>query len=346
MARRHGQLKTGARRRALVVGAIPLALAVGCAATDQNAASPNTPAATGAQDATPANPQDGTPGGPQTARTPTANPPSADSGRSSGDAARQPGLAGGAAPRAATSPVQPGVTAPATDRPVGHTPGPIQPGVTTPPTPAPAPNYLVPPNYRPIPAPEAAPAIDLGTLHAPVPVEPVAPIAPPPRTLRVGAFTTPVPDDVPDAVLNPVNGGAAAVEAGIATGLNSVGIHASRSDKIAAGTIAGTVIGATAGALAAGIPAAAVGLVPGAVIGTGIGAATGAVIGGIAAGIPTSGAASLPGAGAGALIGAGVGAAAGAAVGAAALGIPAAIVGGVAGGALGFGIGSAYGAVV
>ncbi|MFI8971831.1 hypothetical protein ACIGO9_03015 [Nocardia asteroides] len=215
------------------------------------------------------------------------------------------------------------------------------------------------PESRPVPEYTApAPPIVIEELHLPEPVEPVAPIAPPPRTLRVGDFTSPVPDEVPGDVLDGVNGTAADVEAAIATQGRSIGINPSRSDKIAAATVGG----ALAGAALAGVPAAAVGAVGGGLIGAGIGAGVGFAVGAAgtagatailagAAAVPTAGAGALPtiaggfvaawpiaaaATGAGAAIGAGVGAA----VGAAALGIPAAAAGAVAGGVLGSGYGA------
>ncbi|MEV6770544.1 hypothetical protein AB0N05_18170 [Nocardia sp. NPDC051030] len=248
---------------------------------------------------------------------------------------------------------QPGVAAQAGDRPTPNRPGMLQPGVTTPPAPHlpdlrlpdTSPNLLAPNKFRPIPNAEA-PAIDWQHLHAPTPVLPVAPIMPPPRVLRIGAYTSPVPDSVPENLLGPINGNAAALEAGIATGLNSLGINASRSDKIAGLTIAGAATGAVAGAALAGLPAAAFGAVPGAVIGTGIGAVAGGAIGAIATGIPTAGAGSLEGAVVGALAGAGIGAATGAGAGAALVGIPAAIAGGLAVGLIGGAAGAAFGGAV
>ncbi|WP_067546816.1 hypothetical protein [Nocardia crassostreae] len=334
---RHRELKTGAARRALFVGAIPLALAVACSATS-NPQSATTPSTTG-RSAAPQSPGATTP--PNAGEQPTADAPAAQQPVTAGPATGERLV--GQPPSIAANPHQPGVTAPAADRP-SALPGPVQPGVTTPPRPRA--DYPVPANYRPVPNADTAPPVNIQALHAPVAVDPVAPIAPPPRTLRIGAFSTPVGDDVSNDVLNPVNTGAAAIEAGIATGLNSVGINASRSDKIAGLTVAGAVTGAAAGAAIAGVPAAVVGAVPGAVIGAGVGTVAGAVIGGIAAGIPTSGAASGPGAVAGALIGAGVGAAAGGVAGAAALGIPAAVVGGVIGGVIGGAAGTAFGAAV
>lgn len=310
--RRHSELKTGViahgaiARKAVTLGALPLAIAIACAGVAH--------------------------------------------------AAPQPGV---------TTPAQPGVTTPdSSDRPVG----PKQPGTTIEPAAPTAPqaDYAVPENYRPIPdRTEPAPPVDVQELHLPEPVQPVAPIAPPPRTLRIGEFVTPAPNEVPNEILNPVNDGAAQVEAGFSTALQSVGINPSRSDKIAAGTAGGAVLGAAA----LGIPGAAVGAVGGgligagvgAVVGLGVGAAVGTVVaggltaaalgaaaatGGAAAAIPViTAAAAAPAvagfAGGGALIGAGVGAAIGAGLGAVVVGVPAAVVGGVGGAAVGGFLGGA-----
>lgn len=111
------------------------------------------------------------------------------------------------------------------------------PGVTAPPVPVPltappAPDYAVPQKFRAIPDTDAAPRD-----QRPGPARPHG--GRPGRTLRVGASIAPVPDDVPDSLLNPANSAAADTEAAIATGLDSVGINASHSDKIAGLTIAG-----------------------------------------------------------------------------------------------------------
>ncbi|MBF6460271.1 hypothetical protein IU433_14615, partial [Nocardia puris] len=165
----------------------------------------------------------------------------------------QPGVTTPSAPAPAPTPEQPGVAAPNQDNLTG--PGPSDD----------APVQHLRPQQRPAPSPSAPPPppIAVEDLHLPEPVEPVAPIAPPPRTLRVGEFSTPVPDEVPDDLLGGVNGTAADVEAFIATQGRSVGINPSRSDKIAAATAAGAVGGALAGAAIAGVPAAVVGGVAG-----------------------------------------------------------------------------------
>ncbi|MBW0269592.1 hypothetical protein ATM97_00220, partial [Nocardia sp. MH4] len=167
------------------------------------------------------------------------------------------------------------------------------------------------PESRPVPEYTAPPPpIVIEELHLPEPVEPVAPIAPPPRTLRVGDFTSPVPDEVPGEVLDGVNNSAADVEAAIATQGRSIGINPSRSDKIAAATVGG----ALAGAAIVGAPAAAVGAVGGGLIGAGIGAGVGFAVGAAGTAGATAilaGASAIPTAGVGALgtIGAGFAAA-------------------------------------
>ncbi|MGS2807274.1 hypothetical protein [Nocardia sp. MW-W600-9] len=220
------------------------------------------------------------------------------------------------------------------------------------------------PESRPVPEYTAPPPpIVIEELHLPEPVEPVAPIAPPPRTLRVGDFTSPVPDEVPGEVLDGVNNSAAGVEAAIATQGRSIGINPSRSDKIAAATAAG----ALGGAALFGVPAAVAGGVVGGAAGAAVGGAIGFGVGVAGSAAATAGVAALaaaatgPGApvtfpvtwaaespliiaagagaaGAGALIGAGVGAVGGAAL----LGVPAAVAGGVLGGAAG----ATYGATL
>lgn len=244
MSRRHQGMKAGIARRIVIAGAIPLAVAVGCSSTTDHAAdtaAPNTAAGQSSSPQTPGHPAPGHSGPEAAAPAEGAQPPAAGN---PGD-----GITG---PRAITSsPVQPGVTTPAADQDrLGHQPRPVQPGVTTTPNPLapqvqpqPQSDYPIPANYRPIPNRDVAPAVDLGALHAPAPVAPVAPIAPPPRTVRIGDFTAPAPDQLPDPALDTVNGVAANTEAALATGLNSIGVNPSRSDKIAAGTLGGGIIG-------------------------------------------------------------------------------------------------------
>lgn len=334
MPRRNREFKSNVARRAIVVGTIPLVLAVACSNTSDQPAKVADGTSTQSSVKQPGDtPAPGNPTAPQ------SNPQPGPADSTPGD--RLP------APRPSSA--QPGVALPAGD-PDHPAPRPslAQPGVTVPNRPQPQPqsqpqaDYPIPANFRPIPNHEAAPALDFQTLHAPTTVTPVLPIAPPPRTLRLGDFTTPAPDEVPDNILDSANTLAANTEAGLATGLNAIGVNPSRSDKIAAGTLGGAAIGAGIGAVGAGVPAALVGAAGGAIIGAGVGALTGAAIGavgGIAvapwlAPIDIAG-----GAAGGALIGAGVGAAAGAA----AIGIPAAAAGGVVGGVTGGAIGGFLG---
>lgn len=285
------------------VGAVPLALVVGCSSTTNQAGHSST-----SESSTSTAPTDQAPAPyvPGTSVPPSSNPQ------------QKPSVG-------PTTTSQPGVTPTWPDS--LYTPGTVQPGVVQPSVPqpgvvAPLPNYVVPPDFRPVPEAEytePAPAVNLMSLHAPEQVTPVKPIAPPPRTLRLGNFSSPVPDFVPENLLDQVNVTAATGEANISTDLNSVGINPSRSDKIAAGALAG----AGAGALIAGVPAAAVGGVVGGVIGGVVGTTLAA---GTVVAVPV-----------GTVAGAAIGAAAGAAV----AGIPVAVVGGAVGGLVGAAIGSA-----
>jgi len=287
------------------VGALPLALVVGCSGTT-NQADHSSAAAVPTTAGTAPTEQSTAPNLPGTAVTP---PP---------DHQQQPTIV------SPPSTSQPGVTPSMSDSLLSGNAGPVQPGVT-PSMPQPgvvAPNYVVPPDFRPIPQAEytqPAPAVNFQTLHAPEAVTPVKPIAPPPRTLRLGSFTSPVPTSVPDNVLGTVNVTAANAEATVATDMNSVGINPNRSDKIAAGAAAGAALGAAVLGVPAAVAGGVTGGVIGGVIGTGLGAPT-------VVGLPFS----IAG-------GAAIGAVAGAAV----AGVPAAVVGGVIGGLAGAAVGSA-----
>ncbi|MFV3116642.1 hypothetical protein [Gordonia amicalis] len=218
----------------------------------------------------------------------------------------------------------PSVTPPP-QTPPSYNPGPG--AVPAPPREAPyqpyvAPSYNAPTYERAYnPAPPRAYTL-------PRPTAPVRPIAPPPKTLRVGNILVEedqLKRDAPwltDRQRVSINEWAAFGEAKIAQGLISVGVPEDEASRQAAATIIGVALGGTAGAVALGVPAAVTGGVGGALIGTGVGAAIGSTMA-----VPFPGANTVPGAA--------IGAAAGAALGAAALGIPAAIVGGVAGGAAG-----------
>lgn len=247
---RQREVQSGASRRALrplIAGALPLALAVACsdASGPQQAASAPIPGSAITQPAIPQSP---------TTQAPVPPVPGSDTAPSAGDR-RIPRY----------SALQPGVST-AISGPAVSRPAPVQPGIVTEP-PRPPVDYLVPENRRPIPAPTQAPPIVVQELHLPTPVAPVVPIAPPPRTLRLGDYTQPVPDTVPDHLLDPVNTTAANIEAAISTGGRSIGIDPGRADKIAAGIVAGAALGA----VGAGVPAAIVGGVAGAAAGTFIG---------------------------------------------------------------------------
>lgn len=160
----------------------------------------------------------------------------------------------------------------------------------------------------------------------PRPTAPVRPIAPPPKTLRVGNIIVDedqLKRDAPwlsDRQRNSINAWAAYGESKIAQGLISVGVPEDEASRQAAATIIGVAVGGTTGAIAVGVPAAVVGGVAGA----GIGALAGLAVGSF----PAPGPQTLPSVGAGAAIGAGVGAV-GLGVAGATLG---AIGGGLAGG--------------
>ncbi len=233
---------------------------------------------------------------------------------------------------------QPGVTAPA--QPGTAAPTPPAPPDLPPPEP---PVYAVqPPEVRngpaprPAPPPAPAPSIQVIELHSPEPVAPVAPIEPPPNTIRIGQWQTPSPDWVPPEVRDTINDVAADAEAQAATFLDSVGIPAGRSDRVAGSTIAGAGAGGAIGGALAGAPAAAAGAVVGGLAGGTIGGIAGAAIGTVVAvpviGTITSGVA-----------GTALGAAAGAVAGALVAGVPAAVVGALAGGTVGAGFGAGVG---
>ncbi|WP_308163063.1 hypothetical protein [Nocardia alni] len=284
------------------MGAVPLALVVGCSSTTNQAGHTSTSEASATTAPTEESPAPFVPG------TSTAPPP-------------------GQQQQSTTGPVtttQPGVTSSWSNS--EYTPNTVQPGLVQPSGPQPGvvtplPNYVVPPDFRPVPDAEytqPAPAVNLSQLHAPEYVAPVKPIAPPPRTLRVGNYSTPVPSAVPDKVLRQVNVTAARGEAIVATDMNSIGVNPDRSDRIA-GTAAA---GAAVGALVAGVPAAVAGGVVGGIIGGTLGTVASAPT---VAGIP---------------MGIAGGAAIGAVAGAAATGIPAAFVGGAVGAVAGAVIGA------
>ncbi|MDN3460533.1 insoluble domain protein [Rhodococcus sp. APC 3903] len=247
---------------------------------------------------------------------------------------------------------QPGVTGPA----------PGQPGVTAPspspspaPAPAPAPStepvpepvYWVPPpaEYQNVPSQPlpnwdydsgtyTAPAdysvapIDYGNIHAPGPVEIVAPIIAPREKGRIGDWVFDQPNWASDQDLARTNNTSAVIESQVSTFYASIGIPVDRASRIAAAQLAGGAGGALAGAAAVGVPAATVGALIGGTIGgtsaLGLFSPVLTPIGAVPAGV--------------------VGTATGAGIGAAALGVPAAAIGAVGGGIAGVAAATAYGA--
>ncbi|MEU0546031.1 hypothetical protein ABZ319_39795, partial [Nocardia sp. NPDC005978] len=242
------------------MSSLPLAMAVGCSSAGEpvEVAAPRTGATgTGLPQGDTVPDRGAQPSAEDGLQPPGVTGPGVPASPTTGSGSAQPGIA-----------AVPGVRVPAAGERADR---PAQPGVTTPgrlPRLLEAmPDYPVPANYRPIPdASVPAPPIDWQSLHAPVPVEPVAPIAPPPRTLRLGDFTSPVPENLPDNVLDTVNGIAAHAEAAIATGGQSIGLAPGRADKVAAGIVAGAALGV----VGAGIPAAVAGAAVGAAVGAGI----------------------------------------------------------------------------
>ncbi|WP_446225824.1 AfsR/SARP family transcriptional regulator [Nocardia sp. IBHARD005] len=247
-------------------------------------------------------------------------------GATGSGAAAPGGQAGVTAP-----PSQVGVTTPVPNLPA---PGPIVPeesGGTGSPYLTPPPTYPVPPRAKPQRS-EVAPLIVPEQLHAPQPVEPVAPIQPDPGTLRVGDYEAGRPEWMPVPMQNTINAEAAVREAQWSTMLTSIGVPATRADRVAAGTLAGTALGATA----AGVPAALAGGAAGAAVGGVVGGVVGGGIGLLGMGVGA-----IPGA----IIGAGVGAGVGAAAGAALTGASAAAAGGTIGGSAGGELGARDAAV-
>ncbi|WP_245718575.1 cutinase family protein [Nocardia miyunensis] len=211
---------------------------------------------------------------------------------------------------------QPGVTTGM--QPGTHTPAPPPAPAAYPEQPASVRNGAVP---RPEPSSAPVPAVMVADLHPPRPVPPVAPIAPPPDTIRIGQFEVPSPPWLPGQVRDAINNTAAGAEAQVSTALDSIGVPAGRSDRVAGATAAGAGIGGAIGGAITAAPAAAVGAVVGGLVGGTVGGIAGAAVGTLVAvpviGTVTSGVA-----------GTAIGAAAGAAAGALIAGAPAAIAGG------------------
>ena len=230
-------------------------------------------------------------------------------------------------------PSQGGVTTPAPS---------TQGGTTSAPKPAPAPPakqiYWTPPpaqqrQYAPLPDSnydtgryerQSTPApINPLELRAPQPVEPEPIYIAPPEKIMVGDIHFNQPNWVTDDDRERTNNTAGLIRSDVATFYKSVGIEASRADRVAAAQIGGAVSGGAAGAAA--------GAVPGALIGGTIGGIAGAAAAGM---VPTP----IPGL---PEVTTGVaGTAAGAAIGAVVGAVPGAVVGGAAG----LAAGTAFGA--
>lgn len=187
---------------------------------------------------------------------------------------------------------------------------------------------------RPVPVQRYAAPVNVGKLHAPVPVRPVAPIVAPPGTIRVGDAIMPAAW-MPAVVRDRINVTAAGAEAQVSTFARSIGVSPNRSDRIAGSAAVGGLVTA----------------VPGALVGGTIGGAVGGAVGvaaGLVAALGTDGAllvvtflpglvaglvANVPEIGAAATIGTVGGAAVGGAIGGAITGLPGALIGGAVGAA-------------
>lgn len=164
--------------------------------------------------------------------------------------------------------------------------------------------------------------IQVQDLHLPTYVEPVAPIAAPPKMLRMGDYTGEKPRWMSDTYLERTNNSFAVAEAQMATFWKSIGVDVERSDRVAAATVGG----AAAGAIGTGAVAAGIGALGGGTIGGNIGLGLGGYVSvplGVVPGLPAT--VIVPTTVAGTAIGA--------VAGAAVLGVPAAIAGGIAGAA-------------
>lgn len=160
-------------------------------------------------------------------------------------------------------------------------------------------------------------------LRAPQPVEPEPIYIAPPEKIMIGDIHFNQPNWVTDDDRERTNNTAGLIRSDVATFYKSIGIEASRADRVAAAQIGATVAGAAAGAAA--------GAVPGALIGGTIGGIAGGAAGGVVPlPIPV-----LPEVTTGV-----AGTAAGAAIGAAVGAVPGAVLGGAAG----LAAGTAFGA--
>ncbi|MGX6513416.1 MULTISPECIES: insoluble domain protein [Rhodococcus] len=226
-------------------------------------------------------------------------------------------------------PSQGGVTTPAPSTQGGTTSAPKPPAKQIYWTPPPAQQR----EYAPLPdynydtnryeRQSSPPPIDPLELRAPQPVTPEPIYIAPPEKIMVGDIHFNQPNWVTDDDRERTNNTAGLIRSDVATFYKSVGIEASRADRVAAAQIGATVAGAAAGAAA--------GAVPGALIGGTIGGIAGATAGGVVPlPIPV-----LPEVTTGV-----AGTAAGAAIGAAVGAVPGAVLGGAAG----LAAGTAFGA--
>jgi hypothetical protein len=181
--------------------------------------------------------------------------------------------------------------------------------------------------YTP-PADYSVAPIDYGNIHAPGPVEIVAPIIAPKAKGRIGDWVFEQKTWMSDDDLERTNNTSAVIESQVATFYASIGVPVDRASRIAAAQLAGGVGGALAGSAALGLPAASAGALIGGTIGgtsaLGLFSPVVTPIGAVPAGV--------------------VGTLAGGATGAAVLGVPAAAIGAVGGGIAGVAAATAYGA--
>ncbi|MFE2998188.1 hypothetical protein ACFXG4_24650 [Nocardia sp. NPDC059246] len=155
--------------------------------------------------------------------------------------------------------------------------------------------------------------------------------------VQPGAFGIPVPQSVPDTMLDQAKNAAAATNAAIGGGLHAVDDN--YSDRVTRLNVGSGTAGLIIGTVVAAVPGAVVGAVPGAIIGAAFGAIAGAIAGGVVMAVPTMGVGAPLGVAGGALAGAGVGGVVGAVVG----GLVGAVSAGVVGAAVGYELGAATG---
>ncbi|MFE3058068.1 hypothetical protein [Nocardia sp. NPDC059239] len=155
--------------------------------------------------------------------------------------------------------------------------------------------------------------------------------------VQPGAFGIPVPQSVPDIMLDQAKNAAAATNAVIGGGLHAVDDN--YSDRVTRLNVGSGTAGLIIGTVVAAVPGAVVGAVPGAIIGAAFGAIAGAIAGGVVMAVPTMGVGAPLGVAGGALAGAGVGGVVGAVVG----GLVGAVSAGVVGAAVGYELGAATG---